>query len=326
MKKLFLIASLACMAMACQNQPKEEGYVQTGTEEVGTYTVDVIEKNIYHLQDFNSAYPAGNILNDSGQVVGFNNPSDMYLLVGDKEALLIDLSNDIKWADNAAESLQKVVSDRIGNLPLTITFTHNHGDHTGMLPAYVSNPEVKFALPKVDFEKMADKFPAGQTSMYEDGYQFDLGGIKVNSVMVPGHTHGSMVFFVEGKDICFSGDAIGSGQGVWLFNMDCFKEYTIGVPKLLAYINDPANGINKDNLIFWGGHYHQRSGLDPAIGETMGYSYLEQSQELINQILDGTAESVPVSFNKILDTHFKYKNAGIVWNDSLANVIRAEKQ
>lgn len=326
MKKLLLWASIACLAFSCQSQPKEEqGYVQEGDEEVGTYTVSVIDRNIYHLQDYTAAYPVGNILNDSGKVVANNNPSDMYLLVGKKEALLIDLSNEIKWADNAIESLQKVVSDRIGNLPLTITCTHSHGDHLGMLPAYKDNPDVKFVMPKVDFENRTDLFPADQLTLFEEGYQFDLGDLKVNTLMVPGHTPGSMLFFVDGKDMCFSGDAIGSGQGVWIFSLDGYLQYTQGIPKLLAYVNDAANGINKDNLVFWGGHYHQRSGMTQPEGEAMGYKYLEQTQELINQIKDGTAEYTPVKFFGLLNAHFKNKNAGIVWNDSLANVVRNQE-
>ena len=324
MKKFFLLASLACLIFSCQSQQANEqkGYVQEGVEEVGTYTVSVIEPNIYHLQDYNSTYPIGLIKNDSGQVVGNNNPSDMYLLVGQESALLIDLSNEIKWADNGVESLQKVVADRVGNLPLTVTCTHNHGDHIGMAAAFVQNPEVKFVMPKVDFENLPDLFPASQLTLFDEGYQFDLGGLKVNTLMTPGHTPGSMLFFVEGKDMCFSGDAIGSGTGVWIFNLDGFVQYAQSVPKLMDYINNPANGINKEKLVFWGGHYHQREGMDLKEGEGMGYTYLEETAELIQKIKEGTAEFTPVDFFHVLTASYKHKNAGIVWNDSLANIYR----
>jgi len=306
---------------ACQNSSK--GYVQNGPEEVGTYTVSVIEPQIYHLQDCNSAYPVGAVTNAEGQVVGYNNCSDMYLLVGEESAMLIDLSNEIKWADNGNESLRKAVSDRIGSLPLTITCTHNHGDHIGMVPAYKNDKEVKFVMPRVDFEQLTQLFPANQLQLFDEGYQFDLGGMKVNTLMVPGHTPGSMLFFVEGKDICFSGDAIGSGMGVWLFSLEGFQQYAQSVPKLLAYLDDASHGINKANLVFWGGHYHQREGLDPAFGETIDYGYVEQSVALINQITEGTAASTPVDYlGGLLNASYRFKNAGIVWNDSLATLVR----
>lgn len=328
MKKYVMMAAMAAMTLsACQQQPANKPiYEQQGTEEVGTYTVHVIGDQIYHLEDYNTAYPQGTQLNDSNQVVGFNNTSDMYLLVGTESALLIDLSNDIKWADNAVESLQKVVADRIGNLPLTITFTHNHGDHTGMLPAFHDNKDVKFALPRIDFEAMADKFPEGQYSFFDEGYQFDLGGKVINSVLVPGHTHGSIVFFLEGENLAFTGDAIGSGQGVWIFSPEGFREYVQGVSHLMEYISDAKHGIDKNQLAFWGGHYLQRAGMDLPEGKNMGWTYLEETQELINQIGQGTAESKEVKYGMSLDAHFMYKNAGIVWNAQAAKEYQMSLQ
>jgi len=323
MKKTILIALAAMLLMACQSGQKH--YVQNGPEEVGTYTVTVIEPDIYHLQDYNSAYPVGVVNDSTGQPITYNNCSDMYLLVGEKAALLIDLSNKITWADNGEESLRKAVSDRIGNLPLIITCTHNHGDHIGMVPAYREDTAVRFVMPRVDFEQLPELFPADQLELFDEGYTFDLGGLKLHTLMVPGHTAGSMLFFVEGKDLCFSGDAIGSGEGVWIFSKEGFLQYAQAVPKLLAYLDDPANGINKEQLVFWGGHYHQRAGLDPAYGETIGYNYVAESAVLIEQILDGTADYTPVNFiGGLLNASFRYRNAGIVWNEQAAASVREE--
>ncbi|MCF0159391.1 MAG: MBL fold metallo-hydrolase [Bacteroidaceae bacterium] len=323
MKKIFLLVLTTLFVGACQQQkPQEQVFTQEGDVEVGPYTVSVIEPGIYHLQDYIASYPAGEVKDDSGKVVAYNNPSDMYLLVGEEKALLIDLSNEIKWADNAAESLQKIVADRIGGKPLLITCTHNHGDHLGMLPAFSADPAVRFLMPKVDFESLTDRFPENQLTLYDEGFRFDLGGMKVNTLMVQGHTPGSMVFFVEGKDLCFTGDAVGSGSGVWLFTLEAFNQYGEGVRKLMEYITDPANGIDRQKLVLWGGHYHQRSGLKQDDGRGMGYDYLAETSELIGQIKEGTAAKTPVSHNKLLDVHFTYKNAGIVWNDSLSNIVR----
>jgi hypothetical protein len=56
-------------------------------------------------KDANDKYPAGMIMDEEGKIVPMNNCSDMYQLVGKNKALLIDLSNDIKWDDTATESL-----------------------------------------------------------------------------------------------------------------------------------------------------------------------------------------------------------------------------
>ena len=70
--------------------------------EVGPYTVDAIEKGVYHIEDCNSARPAGYYTNAEGQFVQ-NNCSDMYLIVGKKSALLIDLSNRLADEEALAE-------------------------------------------------------------------------------------------------------------------------------------------------------------------------------------------------------------------------------
>lgn len=320
MKRTLIAVAAATLLVACNNKPSQpvEIYHQDGPEEVGTYTVTPIEQNVYHLEDYNSAYGQGTVLNDSGKVVGFNNCSDMYLVVGSTGAVLIDLSNEIKWADNGVESLQKLVEDRIGTLPLTVTITHNHGDHTGMLAAFTGNPEVKFILPRTDFEspRMMSMFPEQQVTLFDEGYVFDLGDKKLKTLMLPGHTAGSMVYFLEGDNICFTGDAVGSGSGVWLFSKEGFQQYTESIPKFIDYIQDPSNGIDKDKLVLYGGHYFQRNGMDTD--QEMGWWYLEETQELINQIGKGTAESIPVTYGMGLDTHFKYKNSGIVWNAAAA--------
>ena len=100
---LFCIMAVFCLA-GCKTTVADV--------EVGPYTITVIDENVYHIQDFNSTYPAGETFDADGNKTHFNNCSDMYLIVGKKEALLVDLSNNIKWADNAAESLRQLVSER----------------------------------------------------------------------------------------------------------------------------------------------------------------------------------------------------------------------
>ena len=159
MIKRTLLFALGLVLAACT--PKDV--------EVGPYTVSVIGKNVYHIQDYNHENPAGEAFDADGKLTHFNNCSDIYLVVGANEALLIDLSNPVNWAENAAESLRSLVAERVKGKPLTITFTHNHGDHTGMLPAYLEDKEVRFALPQADFRQLAERFPEGRFRFIGEG-------------------------------------------------------------------------------------------------------------------------------------------------------------
>lgn len=290
--------------------------------EVGPYTVSVIEKNVYHIQDYNSSNPAGEAFDAEGNKTHFNNCSDMYLIVGKKEALLIDLSNNIRWADNAAESLRQLVAERIGDKPLTITFTHNHGDHVGMMSAYVNDPDVHFALPEKDFTLMAGRFPQGQYDFINEGHIFDLGGMSLATIEVPGHTDGSVVFYMPEHDILFSGDAIGSGHGVWIFNTESYIKYSAAVPHLASWLESPENGADTGKMRIYGGHYWQRDWL-PELGDNeMGVQYLEDMLELLDQIEAGTAATEPSNLGRQgLDTYFRNGSAIVVWSAEQAQAL-----
>ena len=289
--------------------------------EVGPYTVSVIEKNVYHIQDYNSTNPAGESFDAEGNKTHFNNCSDIYLFVGTDAALLLDLSNPVNWADNAAESLRDIVWERAGGLPLTVTFTHNHGDHTGMLPAFVNDPGVQFALPQIDFARLADRFPEERTRFFDEGEIFDLGGLKLEAIGVPGHTDGSMVYLLQGRDLLFSGDAVGSGHGVWLFNANNFDNYVSAVPYLIEVLEE--RGVNEKRLKIYGGHYWQKDWLNLPKGTELGMQYLRDMKALCDEIESGTAATEPSNLGRPgLETYFRHGDAIITWSAEQAEQFR----
>ena len=310
---LFLTVVAVLLLAACGGEKSVE---------VGPYTVTVIDPNVYHIQDYNASYPAGEYFDEEGNLTHFNNCSDIYLIVGDEAALLIDLSNKINWADNADASLKQLVAERIGDKPLTITFTHNHGDHLGMLPAFLED-DVHFALPRNDFGALAERFPQNKYNFFDEGHVFELGGAKVEAIAVPGHTAGSMVFYLHGRNLLFTGDAIGSGHGVWIFNQDAFYNYVSAVPHLIAWIKNPEHNVNPYELRIYGGHYWQRDWFPELEGEEFGMDYLCDMQELLNNMEKGIAESTPSGLDHpVLDTYFRYGTAIVVWNAEQAERYR----
>ena len=290
--------------------------------ELGPYTVSVIGKNVWHIQDYNSANPAGETFDADGKLTHFNNCSDIYLLVGKEKALLIDLSNPITWADDAAESLRAIVWERAGGKPLTITFTHNHGDHTGMIPAFDEDPGVEFALPEQDFYRMADRFPADRQRFINEGDVFDLGGMQVEAIVTPGHTVGSMVYLLKDQNLLFTGDAVGSGHGVWIFNAEGFNNYVSAVPFLIRTLEE--RGVANDRLKIYGGHYWQKDWLNLPKGKELGMDYLREMKQLCDEIEAGTAATEPSNLGRPgLDTYFRHGNAIITWSAEQAEQFRA---
>ena len=313
MKKfLFLIAAAALFA-SCASEPAFEQ-----TEEVGPFTVKLIEKNVWHVEDCNSSNPHGMSVKADG-TFGFNACSDMYIIRGKKKAILIDLSNNVKWAEGADEALRSIFYSRAGDREKLITITHNHGDHTGMLYAFKDEPGITYMLPVNDFKN--DKMFPESKVMIADRDLIELGGMTVECVECQGHTPGSMVFFLKGHNYAFSGDAIGSGTGVWIFNKEGFKQYCDGVAHLLEYLEDPKSGIEPATFKFWGGHTYQNAGFE------LGVQTVRDAKELNDQITAGTAKWEPYSTTmRMLDATFTNGQAIVVWNKAQSEEFAAENK
>ncbi|MBE2214125.1 MAG: MBL fold metallo-hydrolase [Opitutaceae bacterium] len=312
---------------------------------VGPYTLHPIIPGVVRIEDANPGNPAGIHLDEQGKPKGLNNCSDMYLIAGRDQALLIDLSNAITWdlpprtdgtagrlanpaerdvrgampSPTAVASLQTLVGEEIGSRKLQVTVTHLHGDHTGMLPAFTDDPHVTFWIHADEFAGK-DLFPAERTIPTAGHPSLDLGGgFIVDVVEVPGHTDHSTVYFLRGKNLLFSGDAIGSGGGVWLFSADAFARYRQSVDRLIAYIRDPAHGVDESRLRIFGGHYWQARDK-----RTLTMQYILDMQKLIVQIHAGTAREEEVAFGPYLNRNFISGEAIITWNKADADRLKTE--
>lgn len=311
MKKILLLTAAAVLSASCATEPAFEQ-----TEEVGPFTVKLIEKDVWHVEDCNSSNPHGMSVKEDG-TFSFNSSSDMYIIRGKKKALLIDLSNNVQWTEGADEALRNIFYSRAGDREKVITITHNHGDHTGMLYAFKDEPGISYLLPENDFRNDTT-FPESK-SLVGDRDLIELGGMTVQCVQCEGHTPGSMVFFLKGHNYAFSGDAIGSGTGVWLFSKEGFRQYANGVENLLGYLEDPESGIDPETFKFWGGHTYQNAGFE------LGVQTVRQAKELNDQIFAGTAQWEPYNMAmRGLDATFKNGQALIVWNKAQSEEIAAE--
>lgn len=309
MKSYPIVALFLLLAVSGLAQPRE----------VGPYTLHPIIPGVTRIEDANRSNPAGLHLDAQGNRTGFNNCSDMYLIVGRDQALLIDLSNDIKWDSTAVVSLQKLVKDEIGTRKLHIAVTHFHGDHTGMLPAFKDNPDVTFWIQTNEF-KGREIFPADRIVPIGGNAALDLGsGFIVDALEIPGHTDHSTAYFLRGKNLLFSGDGLGSGNGVWIFSADGFAKYRQTVGQLIAYIRNPANAVDESQLLVFGAHYWQKREK-----EKLTMQYILDMQKLIGEIKAGTAREEKVTFGPYLNTNFISGEATITWNKADAERFRAE--
>ena len=148
----------------------------------------------------------------------------MYLLVGQKQALLIDTGCGVCDIKNVVNSL----TDK----QCVIAITHGHFDHVGGAGCFdeVYLNEKDFALAGTlnpdEVKNFADAFgKAGGYQVFEysvetilenvnlpkfislsEGFSFDLGERVVEVYEIPGHTEGGLAFLDIKNRIIFSGD------------------------------------------------------------------------------------------------------------------------
>lgn len=207
----------------------------------GPYTVKLVTENVFDIEDANESNPAGIVTVDDGQIVHMNNSSDMYLIRGFEKALLIDLSNDVKWDKTARDSLRSIVYNLIGKREFYITVTHKHGDHLGMLPVFKDDPRVKFWIPEDEFKGMG-LFPEKRTTFFPQNASIDLGGgMIISSMELPGHTDHSTVFFLKTKNMLFTSEEMGN-----FTRISKTKDYGLTVTRLVVDLGEGAIITEKD--------------------------------------------------------------------------------
>lgn len=128
----------------------------------------------------------------------------MYLLVGSKQALLIDSGDidDPKIVPLADTVMHLLPNDGAGKLPLLVAHTHRHLDHRAGDNQFAGMPNVQvvgFDLDSVrKFYGLLD-WPNGRTEL-------DLGERVVDVLPTPGHSETEVSFYDRDTGLLFSGD------------------------------------------------------------------------------------------------------------------------
>jgi glyoxylase-like metal-dependent hydrolase (beta-lactamase superfamily II) len=185
-----------------------------------------IQSNLFQLNETDGAY-----LN-----------VDAYLLIGSERALLIDTLQETE------ELYDRVL--RLTDKPLEVLISHGHPDHAGRGLKQFHEAGIPIRMAEEDIrlyrELFSGEYPAEWFFVLKDGEMFDLGDQVIETILLPGHTPGSAVFFDEKQQRLYSSDAAGSGS-FWMQIPGCIPlhEYRDnlaalvkrmdGYPKLRVY-------------------------------------------------------------------------------------------
>lgn len=219
-----------------------------------------------------------------------------YVLEGRDRAAVIDTGI------TAGEKITPVIR-RLTQKPLVLLVTHAHIDHLHHIDefstVYMSHQE--FTMGEEILQKMTGgiSYDLHQTIDIDTDSQIDLGDDRISVCACGGHTPGSVVFLDEKRNLLFTGDAIGSGAGVWLqvpgtLTLEEYLPHLIGLQKWLV-----AKG---GRMKFYGGHSYQVfQSVHIREYNPLNMGLLGDLIDLVDGLIRGTIVGMPSNARKSFD-------------------------
>lgn len=215
-----------------------------------------------------------------------------YLVEGEKSAALIDTGYGVG-------SLKQYV-EGITQLPYVVVLTHGHLDHAGgageFEQVYLNEKDFTLAEEHTTLEKRVpylcngdeanagidvnDFVPPLDMTNYEplqDGQSFDLGGVTVTMLALPGHTKGCMCMLVNEARSVLLGDACNSFGFLQLPESSSVETYRDSLITFRKYM-DTFDRV-------WYSHPHNFGGKE----------IVEETIALCEELISGKREGVPLS-------------------------------
>ncbi len=216
-----------------------------------------------------------------------------YLVEGSEKAVLIDTGA-------GAGNLKSYV-EALTDKPVKVLLTHGHCDHAGGAApfdeVYLNEADwnlvtqhasmamkvdyVRFCCPDIFEELTGNDFCPVRTASYKalkDGQRFELGGVTLEAIAVPGHTHGMIcILNVEERTILF-GDACNMSLFIWDEEATSIEEYRESLLHLKQH-------ESRYNTVYMS---HGMLSVDKKV--------LDGSIQVCEDILNGKADDQPFEF------------------------------
>ena len=222
----------------------------------------------------------------------------MYLLEGEREALLIDTGN-------GTIPLEEICRELTG-LPVTVALTHGHADHIGGTGHFESvwiarADEPLYRLHSTDElrrifagAEYAPAKAAEELQFFEEGRVFDLGGRTVEVIATPGHSVGSVCFLDRERRQMFTGDTCCKAHVLLQLDHAAPIEIFLDSIRKLLDLQDYYD-------ITWPGHHEK------PVAKDVIRQFLTAAEGLLSGMMEGREMEHPAGKCRLLE----YRDIGI---------------
>jgi hydroxyacylglutathione hydrolase len=226
----------------------------------------------------------------------------IYLLVGSKQALLID-TGDV--ADPIRMPLETAVmkllpGEAASKMPLIVVHSHGHLDHRAGDPQFERVPGVQ--LVPSDLEHVRKYFNFGDWP--NGNAQIDLGDRIVDVLPAPGHHPAQLVYYDRNTGLVLSGDFLLPGRLL----VDDFDAYEASARRVADFLKDrPVSYV-------LGGHIEKSAG-----GELFPSQSTRHPDEHVLQLTKADVLSLPAALRSF--NGFYTKTGDFVIVNPIRNLI-----
>lgn len=237
------------------------------------YTIDHRDRTAYLSEP---VFPGVRMIRDSDN-------DKMYLVTGTSGAALID-------SGQGRGALRQYLAPYLGGRPLTVIFTHNHGDHIGQADQfiqdsteYIGDADRPALVQRLKNAGVADATIDAHVKAAADGLRVDLGGRTLTVYLTPGHTPGSLVVLDEPNGVLFTGDSFGSNNPIVPDSAYMHLPGSLSMDAYMAAIRATRTKVRGKVVAILTGHNDR-----PLFGER----YLDNAETAVQRILDEGAPAL----------------------------------
>jgi len=128
--------------------------------------------------------------------------NNVWIVGNDQECVVIDPAHDAAAIAAAVE----------GRTVRAILLTHGHDDHIAAVGDFRGLVNAPVYLHRDDWMLWDRVFPGTEPDhAIEDGETFDVAGARLEALHTPGHSPGSVSFYLAGEETVFTGDTLFQG-------------------------------------------------------------------------------------------------------------------
>lgn len=215
---------------------------------------------------------------------------DILHTLSDNYAYLLRGNNDDVAVVDPGDAVPILEALKEQHIALThILITHHHHDHiAGISKLLEEFPNLETIGPKAE----RDKIPALTKTVCEME-AFDILGTKIQVIETPGHTLGSICFYLPEHNILFSGDT--------LFSMGCGRLFE-GTPEHMFASFEKLKTLPDETMIYCG-HEYTRSNAEFCLSIEPENQDLQTRYNEVKSLGAANMPTIPVSLKTEKNTN-----------------------